>query len=229
MTESLKPFFIGRSNRLAVIMLLGISMVVGCSSSDTKDKQPNQQKQQEQKEKDKVAQPSSKVPSTVPPLSTTEQKLVGIWFGSAAMQEAQVQRAIDSQADAETSDQLFASAQFFLSTKMGVEFNADRTMEQNIEVIFEGEPRQIAGRGTWSVVRQENENVFVEVVEVAEDGTTTTLEWLFQFYPNGDQFVMPAPVADDLAGFNAVMQFQRITDLPDARTAAQPAAETGPR
>ena len=195
---------------LAIVALLGIFVVVGCSSKTEKKetlKQP-----QKQAPVDKTAQ----IQNSNDPLAAARQKLIGLWYGRAAMTEEQARQAIESQTDHTIRNRMLAGAQLFLSTEMALQLSADGTMEQQVEVIIEGKPQQMAGTGTWQILEQHDNNVVaVELVENAADGTSTTTKRLFQLDANAQSLLMPAPVVDELTKFNPVLVFNRVPDLPD--------------
>jgi len=203
-TESI-PRQLNRLAGLAVVASLGLFSLIGCSS-ETGNTQPAGK--QPQQAADQVAGPNgSKV------MSEVEQKLVGLWLGGAAIEEAEVKKAIEAKADLVAQEKLLTQAENFLSTEMAIQFSPDGTMEQHVEIFVGGEKQEMIGVGTWRVAKHRDNKAVVEVIETAADGTETKTERLFQFYPNGESFVMPAPVIDELADFNAVMVFQRIPDL----------------
>ena len=205
---------------LAIVALLGIFVVVGCSSKTEKKetlKQP-----QKQAPVDKTAQ----IQNSNDPLAAARQKLIGLWYGRAAMTEEQARQAIESQTDHTIRNRMLAGAQLFLSTEMALQLSADGTMEQQVEVIIEGKPQQMAGTGTWQILEQHDNNVVaVELVENAADGTSTTTKRLFQLDANAQSLLMPAPVVDELTKFNPVLVFNRVPDLPDSHTAESPTTQ----
>ena len=205
---------------LAIVALLGIFVVVGCSSKTEKKetlKQP-----QKQAPVDKTAQ----IQNSNDPLAAARQKLIGLWYGRAAMTEEQARQAIESQTDHTIRNRMLAGAQLFLSTEMALQLSADGTMEQQVEVIIEGKPQQMAGTGTWQILEQHDNNVVaVELVENAADGTSTTTKRLFQLDANAQSLLMPAPVVDELTKFNPVLVYNRVPDLPDSHTAESPTTQ----
>ena len=209
--------------KLALLALVGLFVLSGCSSESEKNESSNEPPQQKQKSPaDLTAQNQS--PSE--PLAAIQQKLVGLWWGRSSLAEAELQQAIESETDMDVRNRMIASAQLFLSTEMAIQLSADGTMEQQVEIVVGGQPQQVAGTGTWRVIEQrENNRVIVELVEDVADGKSTTTQRLFQLDANNQRFLMPAPVADELVKFKAVMVFDRIPDQPDSRTAEQPAAQ----
>lgn len=213
MTRTLKLTQTG----LAIVALLGLFVVVGCSSKTEKNETPKQP--QQQAPVDKTAQ----IQNSNDPLATVQQKMVGLWYGRAAMAEEQARQAIESQTDNAVRNRMLAGAQLFLSTEMALQLSADGTMEQQVEVVIEGKPQQMSGTGTWRVLEQHDNNVVaVELVENAADGTSTTTKRLFQLDANAQSLLMPAPVVDELTEFNPVLVFNRVPDLPDSHTAESP-------
>ena len=205
---------------LAVIALFGLFVLVGCSSKTEKKETPKQP--QQQVPVDKTAQTEN----SNDPLAAVQQKLVGLWYGRAAMAEEQARQAIESQTDNNVRNRMLAGAQLFLSTEMALQLSADGAMEQQVEVIIEGKPQQMSGTGTWRVLEQHDNNVVaVELVENAPDGTSTTTKRLFQLDANAQNLLMPAPVVDELTKFNPVLVFNRVPDLPDSHTAESPTTQ----
>ena len=208
------------STRLALIALLGLFAVVGCSSENNQSESPSQPQQQPSADKTAQSQSASE------PFAAAQQKLVGLWWGRPSLAEEQARQAIESEADENVRNRILDNARLFLSTEMAMQLSADGSMEQEVEVVINGKPQKISGTGTWRVIDQrDNNTVIVEVVEIAANGTSTTTQRLFQLGADNQRFLMPAPVIDELTKFNAVMVFDRIPDQPDSRTAAQPAAQ----
>ena len=196
---------------LSLLMLGCLAIALGCSS-EKKESQPTGEKKA-----DKTASTSE---AGTRALSQVEQKLAGVWLGAAFLEEKLVEAEFEAKDGDEAKLAFVNEAEAFLSTVVAIHFKHDGTFEQDIELSATG-ARQ-TGTGTWRVVSQQDDKLIVETTERDSDGNAVKSESLYQFYPNGDEFAMPAPVGDSLAKCNPLLVFSRQAGFTDERTAETP-------
>ena len=194
---------------LSLLVLFGLAITLGCST-EKKDTQPA-----DEKKNDKTTSTSTDSGPRV--LTQTEQKLTGVWLGAAFLEEKLVETEFEAKTTDEAKLALVDEAEAFLSTIVAIHFKPDGTFEQDIELSATG-ARQ-TGAGTWRVTGEQGEKLVVQTIERDADGNEVKAENLYQFYPDGNGFAMPAPVVDSLAKCNPLLIFSRQNDFVDDRTA----------
>lgn len=197
-------------NGLSLLILCGLVISLGCSS-EKKATHPTG----ETKPADKTADTSTESGPRV--LTQAEQKLAGVWLGAAVLKEDLVEAEFEAKADDEARLAFVNEAEAFLSTIVAIHFKRDGTFEQDIELAATG-ARQ-TGSGTWRVTGQQDSKLIVQLTELDAEGNEIQAENLYQFYPDGNRFAMPAPVVDSLTKCSPLLVFSRQDDFVDDRTA----------
>lgn len=195
---------------LSLLFLLAVSLTLGCGS----DKKENQKQPNDNQPADKTA---STEPAPQRTLTRVEQKLVGVWLGSAALEDKLVEAVFEAQADDAAKVAFVDQAESFLSTAMALHFKSDGTFEQDIEQAAAG-IRQ-SGIGSWKVLEVQANEILVETVERDVDGNEVVAQRKFRLYPNGKAFAMQAPVSATLSKCNPRLVFTLQSQFADDRTA----------
>jgi hypothetical protein len=108
--------------------------------------------------------------------STPQPKeLIGIWWGTGALNEDQLALAIRDLSPLE-QQQLVSAAEAFMATEMAIEFKADGSMETVIEVLTESGRREAGVElGQWSASPMTVERKFkVQTTSDQSNGAKTT-------------------------------------------------------
>ncbi len=209
-----KPVFFFQQNLarfLLAVSGIAVCFTIGCARSES----PNPVAQGESKIAVSPTQAIRRHEITDP---ITSKNLMGIWLGSATLDEAKFRSKLDNL----TSDQqqlALAKATSFLSTVMSVEYKRDGTLVNDLELIsIDGQVLRDGSTGSWKVVESKDDGLVIETQETLSDGSVATGHSYLKFFANGSRFVAAVPVCDDLLGCDAMLVFDR-QKLPDASLA----------
>ncbi|NIO42572.1 MAG: hypothetical protein GTO41_21970, partial [Burkholderiales bacterium] len=98
-------------------------------------------------------------------------KLVGVWFGIAVLDDNKFDRKLESMVDENDKQQLRTRASTFQSTLIGAHFKPDGSLELDVEIMgVDGQKYRESVAGTWRVVEQTATEVIVETAEHRPDG-----------------------------------------------------------
>jgi len=138
-------------------------------------------------------------------------RLVGIWLGTASIDEGKLQAKLDQLA-VENRNGAIAKAQSFLSTTMAIEYKEDGSVENDLELVsVDGRLLRDGSIGTWRIVESVGDGLLIETEETLSDGTIATNQFDYKFAEDGTQFVLPVPVSEELQGCDATLVFKRQT------------------
>jgi hypothetical protein len=148
-----------------------------------------------------------------------EQKLVGVWLGEAYVDQSLLERKLQTLSPVRQQE-ILQRAQTFMTTVMAVDFRADGTMENEGEVIpAGGSPIRLGSQGTWQAIESDQNKLLVAVTEQLADGSFSTTNQLYQFYPDGKQVALTVAM-DELSSCNPMIIFTR-QNLPSTNVAHQ--------
>ena len=143
---------------------------------------------------------------TAAPLSDV---IVGTWLGQAMLDETALEQKLE-QLPADQQEKVFVIADNFMSTVMAMDIREDGTIESEVEMQPIGErPIRDSTVGQWRATQIDNDQLSVELAELAQDNSTVVTKRSFRFYPDRNAFVMSVPIPAELKGCQAMMIFER--------------------
>ncbi len=135
--------------------------------------------------------------------------VVGTWLGQATLDEVALEQKL-AQLPADEQERVFVIAENFLSTLMAMDVRNDGTIESEIEMQPMGDrPIRDSTVGQWQATQIDNDQLAVELEELAADDSTVITKRSFRFYPDRNAFVMSVPIPAELEGCQAMMIFER--------------------
>lgn len=135
--------------------------------------------------------------------------VVGTWLGQAMLDETALEQKLE-QLPADEQERIFVIAENFLSTVMAMDVRNDGTIESDIEMQPLGEPAIRDNTvGQWRATQIDDDQLAVELAELAADDSTVITKRSFRFYPDRNAFVMSVPIPTELEGCQAMMIFER--------------------
>ena len=141
--------------------------------------------------------------------SISPHLLVGIWLGSATLDETKLQQKLEWLVP-EQRVAAVAKAKSFLSTVIAIEFRTDGTVENDLEMISEdGKVIQDGSRGSWKVIQSKSDGLVVETLERLTDGSLAADQVFYRFSEDRNRFTLVIPVTKDLQGCDARLVFER--------------------
>lgn len=157
---------------------------------------------------------------TIPTTATVEDKLLlndlpGIWLGNAVMDKSKLTQKISSLSP-EQQELVLAKATSFLSTIMAVEYKADGTLENDLEMVsIDGQVMRDGSQGNWRVLESQVDGLVIETSETLPNGTIAKTESFLKFFANGNRFVTAVTLGPDLQDCDAMIVFekQQLTGL----------------
>ncbi|MEM7454552.1 MAG: hypothetical protein AAF456_09410 [Planctomycetota bacterium] len=140
---------------------------------------------------------------------TASGQLVGIWLGAAYFDEDSLAAKL-AELNEEERELAMREARYFGATIMAINFRADGTLVNQIEVLPEsGSPHQTPEiSGTWEVLSEQGSTMVIKTIEQFDDGVELPSQRVFTLYDK-DHFAMQVPMAGILNGCRPVMVFER--------------------
>ena len=155
-----------------------------------------------------VVSPKSQVAQSKQVNPDVVNKLVGVWLGTATLDEPVFEKAL-SQLSNGNRKLALSQARSFLSTVMAIEFRKDGSIESEVEIVtVDGDTIRDTSTGAWQLVESVGDQVRLEMQENQSDGSITTDQKVYQFVEN-NKFVLKVPVSDQLTRANARLIFVR--------------------
>lgn len=187
---------------VSTVMAATIALSVGCAERPAQVSSADQQDQSPAA----VATGDSNANAAAVPLTSVA---VGTWLGQAILDEASLEKKLE-QLPADEQERVFVIAENFLSTVMAMDIRQDGTIESEVEMQPMGnQPIRDSTVGQWRATQVDNDQLAVELAELAEDNSTVITKRSFRFYPDRNAFVMSVPIPTELQGCEAVMIFER--------------------
>ena len=197
----------------ALLALMALTISLGCAG----EKKAGES--QTAADADKTASTNADEPRV---LTEIERRLVGVWLGEAYLDDQLVQTTLDSVTESQQKTAIQNHVTSFRSTIMAIQFNADGTMEQQINITPVG-GQTLDGKsvGNWAVIDHEGNQLIVETVELDDQGAEAVAERLFEISEDGMVLATPAPVDPALANCNPMLLFGRqiMEEALEERTA----------
>jgi hypothetical protein len=213
-----------KMNRLRIVVLL---LVAPFWSGCAKTEKPASSNEKKAAVKNNAGEQASSTQATsaksvsagASQSTNIESPLVGVWLGTAGLDEGLLQRKMDSLPDEESRAKLLSMARTFSSTYVGLQFDPDRNLE--MDMIIEqpdGTPIRDRSSGTWEIAQVDGKSVTVHLHETIEGKTESSTKcYVFQ---DNDQFVLIPAVVPDLRDCNPVIVFVRESLADPAETAS---------
>jgi hypothetical protein len=212
----------------ALAIAMCFSLAIGCAkappeSNDAKKSAPASMPQTEtQSETDGL---STTTESTTPEAKLNPDRVVGIWLGTAAFNEANLKSKLNSLEEMR-QDNVIAQAESFLSTVMAIEFRRDGSFENDLEMVaVDGQPLRDGTQGQWRMVESNGQAFVIETTETSTEGTTSTSQATYQLGQDVNEFSLSVPVTADLQGCDARLVFKRqlipVADVAEGATGTQ--------
>lgn len=152
------------------------------------------------------------------PTNISPNAITGVWFGTASLDTNKLQQKVQGLTQ-EEQNAVAAKAQSFLSTVMAMDFRANGTVENEVELkSIDGQVIRDGSVGQWKVVEAKPNGLLVETQEKMSNGIVTTNQVFYQFFANGNQIAISVPVSQDLEGCDSMLVFERRT-LPPTNVA----------
>jgi len=188
---------------LSAVVAATIALSVGCAERPAQVSSAGDQQDQSPAA---VATGGSNANTPAVPLTSVA---VGTWLGQAILDEASLEAKL-KQLPADEQERVFVISENFLSTVMAMDIRKDGTIESEVEMKPMGDrPIRDSTVGQWRATQVDNDQLAVELAELAEDNSTVITKRSFRFYPDRNAFVMSVPIPTELQGCEAVMIFER--------------------
>jgi len=135
--------------------------------------------------------------------------LTGVWIGEAILDKQKLQKKI-SQLDPEAQKLVNVQLKSFLSTMMAMEFRANGTVENAVEIrAANGKLLQDSSVGSWRVMESKPNGLLVQTQERLADGRVVSDQMFYQFSGDRNQIAIKVPVAGELQDCDAMIVFNR--------------------
>ena len=165
--------------------------------------------------------PATQAPAkfTGVPSELTAKSLTGAWLGKAILDQDKFNNKL-AQLNPESRAKAEAMAKSFLSIAMAMEFHANGTLNNEVEVLSaEGKLLHEGSRAVWRVVEAKPNGLMVQIQERRTDGRVATNQMFYQFSGDRNQMAIKTKVGQQLQDCDAMILFERKT-LPPTNVAA---------
>lgn len=188
---------------LPTVMVAAIMLTTGCAERPAPVSSANDQQEQS------PAAVAMNASGANAPAASLTSMAVGTWLGQAIMDETTLEQKLE-QLPAAEQERVFVIAENFMSTVMAMDIRQDGSIESEIEMQPLGErPIRESTVGQWRATQVDNDQLAVELAELAADNSTVVTKRNFRFYPDRNAFVMSFPIPPELEGCEAVIIFER--------------------
>jgi len=195
--------------------LLGLVLIVALAAGTVGCGKKSEEKISSKAETNSAAaqQVSVKSNTTInaQPVDNSQFNLVGIWLGTSYLDEQALNEKLASLDSEEARQNLMTKAQTFYSMWMAAQFNADRTMEVDVEITLpSGETVEDQATGSWQATMGAENSLTVTTVEHRGEQTeTSTKRYLIV---DQDHISLVPSVAEELQDLQPFVIFQRQSD-----------------
>jgi hypothetical protein len=167
------------------------------------------------------ANPSSSSVSADQVAGGIEEKIQGVWYGQATLNEALIEERLKNLTPQRQED-LILRAQSFLSTVMAIEFRPDGGMENEIGISPPGgQLIRETRKGTWQIVEKNGNQFVVETTEKLPTGESEVSQRLYEISDDGNQIALMVPLNDELGQCEPFILMSRFL-LNDENLAQSP-------
>ena len=135
--------------------------------------------------------------------------LSGVWVGTSGLDQQALQEKLAS-LPANDREALITRARVFDSIFMAYQFNADHTMEVDMEIVLPNQEKiKEQAFGEWQAVPGENNALLVTTIEHRENGPTEKTVKRFLILNENEFQIIPTNIAPELEDLKPFYLFQR--------------------